>query len=248
MCSISVEPRPSRISTPKCSVQRLPMSAGSASPADVQRRSLQLAALRQVGAREQRGEERRHAVEDRRLVLAQAREDGGGRRALGHQHRRRADRQRKRERVAEPVGEEELRRREHDVVLADAEDRLRVELGRLDQARVHVHRALGRAGRARRIEPEAHVVAGRRARQRSSAPPVHQPASSEWCPAVACSSVAPETITCLRCGQSCRAAARRRGSSGAETTSARGAAVAQHVLVVAGRQQRVRRRSARCRP
>ena len=39
MCSISVEPMPSRISTPKCSVQRLPMSAGSASPADVHTRS-----------------------------------------------------------------------------------------------------------------------------------------------------------------------------------------------------------------
>ena len=98
MCSISVEPRPSRISTPKCSVQRWPMSAGSASPADVQRRSPQLAALRQVGAREQRGEQRRHAVEDRRLMLAQPREHGGRRRPLGHQHRRRADRQRKRER------------------------------------------------------------------------------------------------------------------------------------------------------
>ena len=39
MCSISVEPMPSMISTPKWAVKRWPMSAGSASPADEHRRS-----------------------------------------------------------------------------------------------------------------------------------------------------------------------------------------------------------------
>jgi hypothetical protein len=39
MCSISVEPMPSRISQPYSAVQRLPMSAGRASPALVQTRS-----------------------------------------------------------------------------------------------------------------------------------------------------------------------------------------------------------------
>jgi len=39
MCSISVEPMPSRMSTPVLSFQRLPMSAGKASPAEMQRRS-----------------------------------------------------------------------------------------------------------------------------------------------------------------------------------------------------------------
>ncbi len=158
MCSISVDPRPSRISTPKRSVHRLPISAGSASPADAQMRSVELAALRQLRAREQRREERRHAVEDRRPMADESRDDRSRRRALGHQDRRGADRHRKRQRIAEAVGEEELGRREHDVVLANAEHRFRVELRRLDQARMRVHRALGRAGGSRRIEPEAGVV------------------------------------------------------------------------------------------
>ncbi|MNL88443.1 hypothetical protein D3C87_2181500 [compost metagenome] len=38
MCSISVEPMPSRISQPKCRVKRSPMSRGKASPADVHTR------------------------------------------------------------------------------------------------------------------------------------------------------------------------------------------------------------------
>ncbi len=38
MCSISVEPMPSRISTPNRSVHRLPISSGSASPAEAQTR------------------------------------------------------------------------------------------------------------------------------------------------------------------------------------------------------------------
>src|SRR5450432_3418535 len=38
ICSISVEPIPSRISTPATDFQRRPISAGSASPAEIQRR------------------------------------------------------------------------------------------------------------------------------------------------------------------------------------------------------------------
>ena len=174
MCSISVEPRPSRISTPKCSVQRLPMSAGSASPAEVQTRIFSSPRAGSSGLASSAAIQRGHAVEDRRLVLAQPREDRGRRGPLGHQHRRGADRQRKREAVAETVGEEQLRRREDDVVLADAEDRLRVELGGRDQARLHVHGAFRRAGRTRRIEPETGIVAGRRRRRERRARCRHQ--------------------------------------------------------------------------
>ena len=39
MCSISVEPRPSITSTPKCAAKRRPISAGSASPAEEHSRS-----------------------------------------------------------------------------------------------------------------------------------------------------------------------------------------------------------------
>jgi hypothetical protein len=50
MCSISVEPMPSRTSTPKCSVQRRPMSAGSASPAETQTRVATSSRRGSVGA------------------------------------------------------------------------------------------------------------------------------------------------------------------------------------------------------
>ena len=39
MCSSSVEPTPSRMSTPKRAFQALPTDSGSASPAEVQMRS-----------------------------------------------------------------------------------------------------------------------------------------------------------------------------------------------------------------
>ena len=103
-----------------------------------------------------------NAVEDRGAMLLQAFEHRGRRRPLRHQHRGRAHCQRKRQRVAQPVGEEQLGRREHDVAFTNAQDRPGIEFRSLDQAGMNVHRALRRAGRARRIEPEAGVVAGRR--------------------------------------------------------------------------------------
>src|SRR5205814_4905069 len=42
----------------------------------------------------------------------------------------------------------------------DAQDRLGVELGGGDEVRMQVHGALRRPGRARGVQPEAHVVAG----------------------------------------------------------------------------------------
>ena len=125
MCSISVEPMPSRISTPSASVQRRPMSAGSASPADMQTRSVRSPSRREIRAREHRRDtasarRRRSSAccSFSRLNTAA----GVGRSAIST--RGRADRQRERERVAQAVGEEQLRRGEHDVVLADAEHRL----------------------------------------------------------------------------------------------------------------------------
>ena len=169
MCSISVEPMPSRSSVPVRSVQRLPISGGSASPAEVQTRRAELLTIGKAGFDEQGGVKRRHAVEDGRLLLDQALEHRVRRRPLGHQDGGGADGEREGQRVAQAVGEEELRRREHDVGFPDAEHRHGVELGGEDEVRVQVHRALRRAGRARRVQPEAHVVAQWSARLRPSA-------------------------------------------------------------------------------
>ena len=118
-------------------------------------------AARQILMREHRRIERRHAVEDGRLLAPQDIEHRVGRRATGKQHRGRADRHRKRHGVAEPIGEKQLGRGVHHVVLADAEHVLAIELRGRDQARVHVLGALGFAGRARRIEPEGDLVGDR---------------------------------------------------------------------------------------
>ena len=195
---------------------------------------LQFAARRQLRTREQRGEERRHAVEDRRLVLAQPREHRLRRRPLCHQHGRRADRQRKREAVAEPVGEEELRRGEDDVVLADPEDRFRVELRRLDQARLDVDGALRRAGRARRVEPETRVVARRVRGLERGAGRGHQLRER----VMRTLRQPPDTMTWRRCGQLPEERRERRQERRRHDQRA-GAAVAQHVVVVLRREQRV---------
>ena len=137
-------------------------------PAQVRRQRLarrcadaqsKFASLGQIRAREQRGIQGRHTVENTRLVPLQARKDARWRGPLGHQHRCGADRHRKGQRIAEAIGKEKFRRGKHDVVLANAEHRLRVKLGGLDKVRMQVHHALWRAGRAGRIEPEANVVA-----------------------------------------------------------------------------------------
>ncbi len=71
--------------------------------------------------RDQRVVESRQAEQHRRAVALDRGEHRFGIGPPGEQHGRRARRERKRQRVAEAVGEEDLRRREHDVVLADAE-------------------------------------------------------------------------------------------------------------------------------
>ena len=111
---------------------------------------------------EHAGVERGDAVEDVGLVLAQALEHRVRRGALGHQHRGGTDRKREGKPVAEAVCEEELGRREHHVLLADAQHLLAVQLGGVDQVGVDVHRALGRAGGAGGVEPETGIARMRR--------------------------------------------------------------------------------------
>jgi hypothetical protein len=75
MCSISVEPMPSTISTPKCALKRSPMSAGSASPADDTRRSATSPRAGSRGEAQHAGKAGGRAEKDRglhaRLHLAQ---------------------------------------------------------------------------------------------------------------------------------------------------------------------------------
>ena len=116
--------------------------------------------LRAGRLREHRAVERRYAVEDRRLVLAQDCHHRVRRRAAGEDHRGRTDIERKGHAVAEAVGEEELGGGIDEIVLPDPEGRHAVVLGGGDQIAVQVHGALRRAGGAGGVEPERDVVAG----------------------------------------------------------------------------------------
>src|SRR5258706_571083 len=110
------------------------------------------------GARQHRSVERRHSGEKRRFLFREPLEHGRRRRALGHQNRSGAGRERKGERVAEAVREKELCRGEDDIAFLVPEDRLGVELRREDHARMNVNRTLRHAGRAGGIQPEAGIV------------------------------------------------------------------------------------------
>ena len=84
MCNSSVEPTPSRMSTPKRAFQALPTDSGSASPAEVQMRSrLPARVVLQRLVVEHRGKQRRHAEEDARVVFVHQREHRSRRRPLG---------------------------------------------------------------------------------------------------------------------------------------------------------------------
>ena len=173
------------------------MSGGSASPAETQQRSFSSSRCGRVGAREERGIEGRHRVEHRDRMLAQDRGDAVGRRPVRQQHRGGADRQREGQRVAEPVGEEQLRHREADVVLGDAEHGAAVEIGGEPQIGVHMHRALRLAGRARGVEPEAmssRVVGAVTVRGSALASSILEIL------AMAAARCSPATITCMRSG------------------------------------------------
>ena len=86
---------------------------GSASPAETQ--SAQTDSVERAAAPAPRASRRRASARRRRSSAGARRstlEHRVRRRPLGHQHARRADAERERHRVAEPVGEEELGRRE----------------------------------------------------------------------------------------------------------------------------------------
>ena len=103
----------------------------------------------QIVAGEHRIVEGRNPVKDCRSALAQHAADCRRRRPLRHQHAGGADRQWKGQRIAEPIGEEQLCRREHNIALVDAEHRDGIELGSLHQARMDVHGTLRPACRPR---------------------------------------------------------------------------------------------------
>ena len=159
MCSSSVEPMPSRMSTPKRAFQAMPdgfRQRLAGRRADAQPRACPRVLARLVV--EHRRKQRRRAVEDRRIVLVEQREHQRRRRPVGIEHRAGADGKRERQRIAEAVGEEQFRRGEADVVLADAEHLLGIGVGGGLQARMQMPHALGHAGRARRVEPERRLV------------------------------------------------------------------------------------------
>ena len=95
----------------------------------------------------------------RRGCAGPALEDRIGRRPLRHQHHGRADREREAQRVAEAVGEVELGGGEADVVARSGRAPACRTARPSTRLGVGVDRALGLAGRARRIEPEGRIVA-----------------------------------------------------------------------------------------
>ena len=121
---------PSSTSHPKRAANRSPISLGSASPADDATAQRDVGPGRQVRRRRAWQRKRGHAEENGRLVPREPREHRGRRRALGHEDGRRTRGQWKGQRIAEPIGEEELRRREHDVALRHAQHAAPVQLAR----------------------------------------------------------------------------------------------------------------------
>ena len=117
-----------------------------------------LVARGQVGAGQHAAKPGGRAIEHRRLVVHQALEHGLGGGALGHQQRGGADAQRESQRVAQPVGEEQFGGGEHRVFFRQAQHRLAVQFGGPVQVGLGVHRALGFAGGAGRIQPECRLV------------------------------------------------------------------------------------------
>ena len=124
-------------------------------------------AFADVLVRQQRGEERRHAVEDRRADAAhRSRTQPPAIGRCGHSTAVAPTDSGNDHGVAEPIGEEQLRRGKHHIVVADAENALPHQPCGRHQAGMDVPDALGIAGRARRIEPERDFVGQRVGRVR----------------------------------------------------------------------------------
>ena len=86
-------------------------------------------------------------------------EDRGRTRLAGQKQTRGADGERKYQRIADSVGEEQLWNGKADVVRCEAENMLRIGGGRVGHVVMQMHDALRPARRSRRIHPEGHVVA-----------------------------------------------------------------------------------------
>ena len=124
--------------------------------AEAHRRKVE--ARRSIRDVEHRRIRRRHGEEQRRFAARGKLEDCFRQRPARIQDRRRADAEREIQRVAEPVGEEELGDRVCPLVLRDAQDVLAEMIAAERHVVVQMDRALGEAGRARAIEPKRGVV------------------------------------------------------------------------------------------
>ena len=164
MCSASVEPRPSRSSTPKRSFHASDSASGSASPARHEAGRTPASAAARLGrcVLEERAVRGRHREEERRPLLGEDAPRPRGDERVGRQHRRRAGGERELDARAEPVGEEELRGRVGDVVGPRAEDPRAVAVD-------HVPRRRGGDGRRPSGGPSSPSCRAR-ARDRRRAP------------------------------------------------------------------------------
>ena len=161
MWNISAEPMPSRISTPKLSIQRRYSSGGSASPAESTSRSDDRSRSCAAGVVQHPADHRRHRRQDRRLVALDHVEQRRRLAALAEQRRGAAHREREQQVGPGRVAEEQLGHRDRQVALADAQHLLRVALGVPGQVLLKVDRGLRLAGRAAGEEPDRRIVAMR---------------------------------------------------------------------------------------
>ena len=158
MCSTSVDPSPSTIRSPWRRSHSANISCDSVSAAERQSRKLErsrrsdpgctIRALYKVGNPKKR-------VGRCRSITPYTASGSGAPRV---EHRGRADRKREGDRVAESVGEEDLRRREHDVGLADAQHPLAIRLVRVGSVVVQMDNAFRPTRAARAVHPERHLV------------------------------------------------------------------------------------------
>ena len=166
---------PSMISTPVRSVHARPTGSGKASPAEPQRRNACSPRAGKIRRSKQRTEQRRHAEEDRGPLLAKNPIHFRRFRTPRKQNRCRTHGKRERQRVAQSVGKEQLRRRVDPVIGVDSEHALPIQLSRFHQAGVHMNSALWPPGRSRRVQPEAGVIGPRRIRLASGRSRRHEP-------------------------------------------------------------------------
>ena len=106
------------------------------------------------------GDEPGHREEQRRRLRGDELADRRRRRPLGVEDHRGTRTERERERVAEPVGEEQLGDRQEPVGGRDPEHRAGIRVVRRLHVAVGVHDALRQPGGARRVQPERRRIRG----------------------------------------------------------------------------------------